>query len=151
VPRQMVGLVIAGLYHLWEQLAKEYLFNAQPARYAKPDRLTRLRRATFDATIKELERFDWPLQNAPFFGALNRARLISNVIKHGPGNAAAKLMTVAPELFHRGGRMPLENEADADDLLLVPEHFKATVVAVEEFFLAMPKALARDRRGWGWD
>lgn len=148
VPRQMVGLVIAGVYHLWERLAKEYLFCAQSAQHTDHDRLRRLERANFDGILTELERFKWQVRTEPFFAALDRARLISNVIKHGRGAAATELMAVAPELFGCSATMPLEQDAGADDLLLAPQHFDAAVVAVEGFFFALPKELARDRTGW---
>jgi hypothetical protein len=145
VPRQMIGLVVAGLFHLWEKLAKEYLFFALEAQ--EPERLKRLKKADFWGIVAELERFNWQIETEPFFPALNKLRLISNVIKHGAGAASAELMTVAPELFDGNAAMPVDNNVDVD-LLLAPDLFNAAVQAVKDFFDALPRQLARNRTSY---
>ncbi|AXF05995.1 hypothetical protein [Paraburkholderia hospita] len=153
IPRQMLGLAMAGLYHLWEQLAKQIVYWALRSPQTDYESLSRqLSKADFKALEKCLDRFTWnkdgtTFEGQPFYSGLNRLRLIANVVKHGRGTAARELETIAPELFNSNENSPVQDPG-AVDLLLAPEHFDAAVNSVRGFFEALPAKLARDRLPW---
>lgn len=151
IPRQMLGLAMAGLYHLWEQVTKQILYWALMSSHSDHESLSRrLSKADFKELAKWLNRFNWdtkgtPFEGQQFYSGLNRLRLIANVVKHGRGTAARELEKIAQELFD-------SNETFQDpgsvDLMLTPAHFDAAVIAVRGFFEALPAKLARDRLPW---
>ncbi|MGF6467030.1 hypothetical protein [Paraburkholderia youngii] len=153
IPRQMLGLAMAGLYHLWEQLAKQILYWALRAPQTDHESLScKLSRADFKTLDKWLNRFTWnrdgtPFESQPFYPGLKLLRLIANVVKHGRGPAATELKVLAPELFDSNENCPVQDPGSVD-LMLAPEHFEAAVNAVRGFFEALPAKLARDQLPW---
>jgi hypothetical protein len=153
IPRQMLGLAMAGLYHLWEQLAKQIMYWALRSPQTDHQTLSRqLSRADFKALGKWLNRFTWnkdgtPFESQPFYPGLMRLRLIANVVKHGRGTAATELEAIAPELFNSNEISPVQDPGSVD-LMFAPENFHAAVNAVRGFFEALPAKLARDRLPW---
>lgn len=153
IPRQMLGLAMAGLYHLWEQLAKQILYWAPVSAHQDRASVSRqLSKADFKVLEKWFNGFSWGVERTPFEGqhfyfGLNRLRLIANVVKHGRGTSATELEQMAPELFESNVNSADENPGSVD-LMLTPEHFESAVNAVRGFFEALSPELARDRLAW---
>lgn len=153
IPRQMLGLAMAGLYHLWEQLAKQIVYWALRSPQTDHQSLSwQLSKADFKALGKWLNRFTWtkdgtPFESQPFYPGLKLLRLIANVVNHGRGTASVELEAIAPELFNSNEDSPVQDPGSVD-LMLAPEHFDDAVAAVRGFFEALPPKLARDQLPW---
>jgi homogentisate 1,2-dioxygenase len=97
IPRQMLGLAMAGLYHLWEQLAKQLLYRTLISAHHDRESLSRqLSKADFKTLEKWLNQFKWDGEQTSFecqhfYPGLNRLRLVANVVKHGYGASAMEL------------------------------------------------------------
>jgi hypothetical protein len=133
---QVMGLAIAGTFHLWERLLKEFL------RGERPSESSRIDKADFHRLIDWLEEAGWPIRGEQFFGSLSRLRLIANAIKHGDGPACDELLETAPELFTNFEFEILNEGRGAEHLNLTEEHLDAATTAVLNFFAAFPERLA---------
>jgi hypothetical protein len=144
VTRQIVGLTIAGLYHLWERLLKDFMireFRHDHPPYVSPNTV---QKADFGKLVKIVSEFGWTIENEQFYSELDRLRLIANVIKHGDGLSCDELLKKAPELF-RDFLHPWANaHRSAEDLSLSKDDFSRSVTAVQAFFQEFPERLSRD-------
>ncbi len=123
VRQQVTGLAIAGLYHLWERLLKEFLETSFRA-IDPPVAPQTVRRADFNVMVVWLrERFGWDIEAEDFFADLDQLHLVANVVKHGDGKSCEALLEKAPRLFHDFGHPSANERRGADDLRLEREHF----------------------------
>jgi hypothetical protein len=138
VRQQVTGLAIAGLYHLWERLVKEFLETS--FRAADPPVTPQtVRRADFNVVVVWLrERFGWDIEAEGFFADLHQLHLVANVVKHGDGKSCEALLEKAPQLFHDYGH-PWENQQrGSDDLRLERAHFVQFAGSVVQFIECFP-------------
>jgi len=146
VNRQVTGLAIAGLYHLWERMLKEFLvreFSNYDPPYISPGEV---RSAVFVKLVKLLTGIGWDVMNANFHTDLDHLHLVANVIKHGDGESCNKLMRKAPWMFHEFLHPLLHNGRKAEHLELTKEDFLRFTVAVREFFQQFPERLNYEPR-----
>ena len=138
VRQQVTGLAIAGLYHLWERLVKEFLetsFRAVDPPVTPPT----VRRADFNVVVAWLrERFGWDIEAECFFADLHQLHLVANVVKHGDGKSCEALLDKAPELFSEFGHRWANKRRGADDLRLEREHFVQFAGSVLQFIECFP-------------
>ena len=138
VRQQVTGLAIAGLYHLWERLVKEFLEISFRA-VDPPVQLQTLRRADFNAVVVWLrERFGWDIEAEGFFADLHQLHLVANVVKHGDGKSCEALLEKAPELFRDFIHIEAIDLRGADELRLEREHFVRFTGSVLQFIECFP-------------
>jgi hypothetical protein len=101
VREQVTGLAIAGIYHLWERLLKEFIVN--PYRFDGPTNVLPTKEEVFKADFPKLEavlhEVGWTIKTEGFYSDLDRLRLVANVVKHGDGPACKALLEKAPDMF----------------------------------------------------
>ena len=138
VRQQVTGLAIAGLYHLWERLVKE--FSETSFRAVDPPVLPQtVRRADFDVVVVWLrERFGWDIEAEGFFADLHQLHLVANVVKHRNGDSCDALLNKAPELFRDVIHLWGNDLCGADDLRLEREHFVKFTGTVLQFIECFP-------------
>jgi len=138
VRQQITGLAIAGLYHLWERLLKEFL-EASFRAVDSPVTPQTVRRADFNVIIVWLrERFGWDIEAEEFFADLDRLHLVANVVKHGDGKSCEALLEKAPQLFRDFGHSWPNERRGADDLRLERGHFVQFAGSVVRFIECFP-------------
>jgi hypothetical protein len=137
VRRQITGLAVSGLYHLWERLLKEFLVRE---RLRKKEQIYK---ADFRRLTTLIQMSGWDIQAEDFFCNLYRLHLVANVVKHGDGSSCDQLLVTAPECFFDFGVPLLNDGRGADDLRLDAEHFKQFAKAVRAFFEQFPERLPR--------
>jgi hypothetical protein len=138
VRQQVTGLAIAGLYHLWERLVKEFLETSFRA-VDPPVTPQTVRRADFNVVVGWLrERFGWDIEAEGFFADLHQLHLVANVVKHGDGDACKALLDKAPELFRDIIHLWGNDLRGADDLRLDREHFVKFTGSVLQFIECFP-------------
>lgn len=138
VRRQVTGLAIAGLYHLWERLLKEFL------RRQRAEEEEKIHAAEFDKLVKLLAQYGWNVGKEEFYADLNTLRLIANAVKHGDGKSCDKLLATAPDLFMDFGGPFLNDRRGASDMRLDPVHFDRFAAATRSFFQLFPARLPFD-------
>jgi hypothetical protein len=141
VKNQINGLAIAGLYHLWERLTKEFLVE-QFAKFDLPNipSVNDINNATFEDLIKLFARSGWKIKTTPFYPDLNRLRLVANVIKHGDGKSYNSLLKKAPYMF-RASIEESRNNRSIGYLELSPKDFTRLGQPVLQFFYIVPEYL----------
>jgi hypothetical protein len=138
VRQQVTGLAIAGLYHLWERLVKEFLEKSFRA-VDPPVPLREVRHADFKVVVGWLrERFGWDIEAEGFFAGLHQLRLVANLVKHRNGDACDALLDEAPELFRDYIHLWGNDLRGADDLRLEREHFVKFTGTVLQFIECFP-------------
>jgi len=138
VRQQVTGLAIAGLYHLWERLVKEFLETSFRA-VDPPVPPQKVRHANFNVVVGWLrERFGWDIEAEGFFADLHQLHLVANVVKHGPGDSCKALLDKAPELFRDVIHLWGNDLREADDLRLEREHFVKFTGSVVQFIECFP-------------
>lgn len=137
VRQQLIGLSIAGLYHLWERTLKQFI-EKEFRHYSFDDKIFKdLRKANFEEIVELLQQFDHDLTKEPYYNKLDELRLIANTIKHGEGKSCDDLIKVAPHLFD-GFLKTFEISPTAQDLALSPEDFRVYTDAVTQFWMLLP-------------
>jgi hypothetical protein len=138
VRQQVTGLAIAGLYHLWERLVKEFL--ATSFRVVDPPvPPQKVRRADFNDVVGWLrERFGWDIEAEGFFADLHQLHLVANVVKHGDGKSCDALLEKAPELFRDFIHLWGNELRGADYLRLEREYFVKFTGSVVQFIECFP-------------
>lgn len=133
---QLIGLGIAGLYHLWERLLKEFFVHEHSIVHSgvAPQRI---RRWDFPTLQQHLNDCGYDIEAKVFFHHLNRTRLIANTVKHGDGSSCRDLIAEAPELF----REPIMGSPRFADLELVPIHFDESADAIKAYWEDTPEWL----------
>jgi hypothetical protein len=146
VRQQVTGLAIAGLYHLWERLVKEFLETSFRA-VDPPVSPKAVRGANFKVVVAWLrERFGWDIEAEGFFADLDQLHLVANVVKHRDGDSCKALLDKAPELFRDFGHLSQDfghlypnDWRWADRLRLEREHFVQFTGSVLQFIECFPK------------
>ncbi|MBA4313092.1 MAG: hypothetical protein C0417_10735 [Chlorobiaceae bacterium] len=92
------ALALASLYHLWEQQAREFLFNELSRdQHIPPDKFC----PNGLEGIKEIFlKYGVDLTTFKSWSQLNELRIICNVVKHGDGKSANELRGLKPKLFN---------------------------------------------------
>jgi len=140
VRRQVTGLAVAGLYHLWERLLKEFLAREHPP---KKDTIYK---ADFSKLTEFLQTSGWNIQGEDFYSDLCGLCLVANVVKHGDGLSCDRLLVAVPELFFDFGNPFMNDGRGADHLRLDADHFEQFARAVQAFFQRFPERLPPERR-----
>jgi hypothetical protein len=142
---QIVGLAIAGSYHLWERVTKEFLLRELVRQIEDAVRLkSQIHKACFEKIVGLLEQMGWQVRMEPFYPELDRLRLIANAVKHGDGPSTTKLLEAAPELFLDFGGDFLNKNLGAEELRLTRQHFEVANAAVASFFETFPEELVKE-------
>jgi hypothetical protein len=135
VRQQVTGLAVAGLYHLWERLLKEFL-----VRDGLGDKKA-IYKADFPKLTALLSDSGWDILAQDFYRDLEHLSLVANSVKHGDGQSCSKLLATASELFFDCGVPLLNDRRGADDLRLDAGHFEQFTRAVKSFFEQLPERL----------
>ncbi len=144
VKGQLFGLAIAGLYHLWERLLKEFIVRELgKGPWDEISKKKTVDEWTFENLRGLLELVGFDIRERGFFRDLNVLRLITNTVKHGDGISCRELADEAPELFDRmmHDTAPSLFSLKAADLSLEPKHFDQFAKAVVDFWHEMPELL----------
>jgi hypothetical protein len=139
VRTQVTGLAIAGIFHLWERLLKEFLVQ-ESHHYTEPTR-ERILGAQFPKLVKWLEEIGWSIKSAQFYDSLDCLRLVANVIKHGDGQSCRSLLKKAPNMFISFGHPWADDKRGASHLSLKREDFPEFASAARMFFEQFPARL----------
>ena len=95
VKEQIHGLVVAGMYHLWERTVKGLICKERwISNTSKGD----IQRATFRSLIDLLTEYGFDVRSKDFFDDLETMYLITNACKHGEGEGI-------PRPFEEGTRI----------------------------------------------
>lgn len=91
----MLGMAIAGLYHMWEKQLIQHLEEEMPdALYSN------LRVPTNWEGIKRVfKAHSTPFEELPFYDDLNELRLVTNVAKHGSGSSFKRLQSIEADIL----------------------------------------------------
>lgn len=144
VSRQVLGVAVAGLYHLWERLTKEFLFREFLSHSLNRGVLKKeISQANFAQIVCCLREMGWRVEEEGFYSQLDRLHLIANVAKHGDGTSCDTLLSQAPSLFRDFGHDWMNKNRGADCLELRHDHFDECVTSVCAFFETFPEALNR--------
>ncbi|EWY41223.1 hypothetical protein N825_30655 [Skermanella stibiiresistens SB22] len=145
---RIIEMAVAGLYHLWERRAVHMLRLHELSRSKSDDgkrKAAELSLNDFGEIRAQFERLGWDLEIQPFYKKLNKLRLVTNAVKHGPGPAMTKLWRKCPTLFwpynEPGHPIPADLPAEpssANTLDLTADHFRDYARAVEAFWKAVP-------------
>jgi len=143
VRQGVVNLIIAGMFHLFEQQAQFLARRILSERGAKPtseyglDQLKGLLRQNFSIEVSKFN--SWQM--------LNQLQLVANVVKHGDGRSAEKLRTTAPDVFKDPSGLPdivgvgLLRPIVGEGLRLTADHFDAYKCSVDKFWEELTLAL----------
>jgi len=131
----VMNLMIAGLYHLFEQQA-EYIMKELP----RPKTISKDGSAVFKM-LHALQDQGIQMKDLPCWRNLEELRLVANVVKHGPGDSEKELRQQAPILFKERLSMglnfalvPVVKPLAGEGLALGPEHFEKYAEAVKGFW-----------------
>jgi hypothetical protein len=131
----VINLMIAGLYHLFEQQA-EYIMKELPS----PKTIPKDGRAVFKM-LHALQDQGIQMKDLPCWRNLEELRLVANVVKHGPGDSEKELRQKAPSLFRECLSMglnlalvPVVKPLVGEGLALGPEHFEKYAETVKVFW-----------------
>ena len=142
VRQQLVQLAVAGLYHLWERILKEFIIREFSGQVSPPSPPEDVRNHNFHRLVELLSLFGWAVRDEDFFADLNLLRHIANTVKHGDGSSCEELAELAPDLFHEAfPGMPLRMPLRARDLSLSADDFQRFVISVRTFFERFPGRL----------
>ena len=141
VRRQVTGLAIAGLYHLWERLLKEFLVREFGQFNPPIVPREKVLGAEFRPLVGMLKNQGWEIAKESFYLDLDVLRLVVNVVKHGDGKSCQALLTQEPGLFMDFGHPWANKGRGADDLRLTGYHFIRFVGATRAFFERFPERL----------
>ncbi|MCH8862388.1 MAG: hypothetical protein IID51_07750 [Proteobacteria bacterium] len=134
---QLIGLGIAGLFHLWERFLKEFLSrelrgNAQE-----------IQKLNFLGIVEKLGELGWNLESEPYYSELEDLSLFSNTVKHGDGPSFKKLLEKRPDFFWPEAmkfEMPKAGTR-AENLRVEPAQFDLFSNAVFAFWKCFPEQL----------
>ena len=130
----VVNLMVAGLFHLFEQHAitvtREVCYPSRPPSTDKP----------FDGLKQCIRTLGIEASALPSYNKLDELRLLANVVKHGDGGSASKLRTLRPDLFEESS-LPLR-PLIGDGVKLTENHFTEYKTVVESFWREVANALA---------
>jgi hypothetical protein len=145
VREQVTGLAIAGMYHLWERLLKEFI--VEEYRYNEPTKQDFLKtkedifKAEFPKLEDVLQKVGWNIKTEGFYSDLDLLRLVANVVKHGDGQSCKALLAKAPDMFVDFGHPWINNSRGASNLSLKREDFPRFATAVRRFYEQFPERL----------
>lgn len=134
VYEQVLGLAIAGLFHVWERAMRRVLIRAIRFQLPVPDRQT-IERADTKQLLSALQATGMRLPSSSILERLNELRLIANVVKHGSGASLRELAEFYPERFD-GMEADI---ASPDFLSLTEEDLNTFGDAVATFWRTIPK------------
>lgn len=140
VRQQLIGLSIAGLYHLWERTLKQFIAKEFRHYYHDEQIFKDLAKENFEGVVKLLQQFGYDLTKELYYNKLNELRLITNTIKHGEGRACDDLIKIAPNLFDDFLKT-FEISPAAEDLILSPEDFRIYTDAITKFWMMLPQRM----------
>ena len=142
VKEQIHGLVVAGMYHLWERTVKGLICKERwISNTSKGD----IQRATFRSLIDLLTEYGFDVRSKDFFDDLETMYLITNACKHGEGKAFQDLLKKAPELCRGpyseipGFRPPPSPE----DIWIEMKKIGEFGSCIEKFWMEMPDNLRK--------
>lgn len=140
VKQQLLGLAVAGLYHLWERTLKQFISKEYRRHRLDEKYVTKLVKMDFNDLSEVLSRFGYDLSKTLHFNILNELRLVANTIKHGDGVSCDALATIAPDLFSQG-HISYKDKPTFDDLELSNSDFTRYANGVEIFWTLFPDKL----------
>jgi hypothetical protein len=142
---QMIAISSAGLYHLWERLIKSFI-----AEEADKDRIQ------YEKSISKWNMYDIASCLAGFghnikdnnsWKYLNRLRLVSNAVKHGPGLSKRELLSEWPEVFSSPHEEQFISSFYQNEIHLEVDHFDQLAKSVCLFWDEMPERLTHTSDG----
>ena len=140
VRQQLIGLSIAGLYHLWERTLKQFIIKELKQYRANEKAMKTIANHNFDGIVEILQQFGHNLTLAPYYSCLNELRLVTNVVKHGEGQSFNELTKIAPQLFD-SSIVGMEIPLTLDCLNLSPHDFRRYSGAVTTFWELLPQRM----------
>lgn len=139
---QLIGLAIAGLYHLWERLLKEFLSRELAENTEKIQNLN------FPDIVSLLEDFGWELRSESYFCDLETLSLVANTIKHGDGRSCKELAERKPDFFWPEAMASMKSHfpVRAENLQMEPKQFDLFSRTVSAFWEGFPEHLEYTKR-----
>lgn len=90
----MLGMAIAGLWHLFEKQLMEFLEME-----LKTNGLENKKKFQYEDAKKKLKKFGIDMENLPCSSDINTLRLITNTIKHGEGHSYEELKKTKSDII----------------------------------------------------
>jgi len=131
--QQTINNATAGLYHLWEKDLKAFLVGTV-VKYGGAN-LKKLLRADFETLVKILDKYEFDFESQPFYRLIADLLLVSNSVKHGPGDSLFELIARRPDLF-RKNTLTGEIDPDIENLEITEEKFNDFAQGIVEFWEA---------------
>jgi hypothetical protein len=144
VRRQVTGLAVAGLYHLWERLLKRFVIQelvTADLRWRQPyNVILEVYKYDFKQLTTLISDNGWDIKAEDFYRDLYSLCLVANVVKHGNGRSCEELLKTAPEFFrtHWLSSPVSGRPSSAEELSLDARHFERFTQAVRAFFRQFP-------------
>lgn len=140
----IINLMVAGLYHLFEQQATVLADNVLP-KPASPSQSKFARERLRDM----VQGLGLDVTGFKSWSQLNELRLISNTVKHGDGSSAEELRKLQPQLFQNPVSVfdvaplytPPLRPLVGEGLYLTENHFHAYKKCLDEFWTELADAL----------
>ena len=144
VKGQLQALSVAGLYHLWERVLKEFIIRELP-KESLVGGTAKVQRADFSQLIDGLHAGGFDVRNEDFFDDLETSRLVANVCKHGDGSSFSNLKQKAPGLLLGPNEVRKQfpiGPPQPEDLWIKSKQIEEFGSAIERFWKTMPERLS---------
>ena len=129
---------LAGLYHIWERLLRNFLERELNHTVTREASINRAWHSNIDGVVGLLAAFGWNIRTEGFYPYLDACRLIVNVYKHGKGNSFDQLIKKYPHyLRDPNPQIPvlaLGGDIHHLDMLEVDEQDILTIAAAMRVF-----------------
>ena len=129
--QQTINNSTAGLYHLWEKDLKSFLVKTV-VRFGSANE-KKLEGADFKALVKILSKYKYDFAVQHHYGMIDELRLVSNAVKHGPGDGLSELISRRPDLFHKN-YFTGEVDHDVENLEITEDQFNEFAHVITEFW-----------------
>lgn len=140
VKKQLIGLSVAGLYHLWERTLRQFLCK-ELQHLVDETELVKLAKGDFKYFVKLLKCFSVDISRHGYYGKLNELRLVASTVKHGDARACSELIKLAPKLFENNSLIEYDYVRTADDLNSTTADFISYSNSITEFWMRLPQRM----------
>ena len=144
VKGQVIGLAVAGLYHLWERTLKSFL-KRELEQCGLSEETKCVHTMKFDRLVDSLHEIGYEVRKYPFYTELDLLRLVANVFKHGEGPSLQDLYSSAPEFFRTYFKDAGVVSSDMDSFYINENHFQNFSTAIKSFWETMPEYLGHHK------
>ncbi len=140
VRSQLIGLAVAGLFHLWEKFSKD-MFDVEVRHVTELPASATIQKWQFCDIRQNLKKIGFLIEEH-IWKEIHIAGLLTNTIKHGGGRSCSQLAEIAPEFFDQDClRWFKKTEQRVEWLKLAPEHFERFAECFVEYWKNMPRSI----------